>query len=111
MIEQAPKPVIAALHGTALGGGFELALTCHYRIAAAGTRIGLPEVSLGLLPGAGGTQRLPRIVGARAALEIITSGRQVPVGRLEKLWPLKVGFDSLRRRCVGGGDGRATGFL
>lgn len=85
VIEQAPKPVIAALHGTALGGGFELALTCHYRIAAAGTRIGLPEVSLGLLPGAGGTQRLPRIVGARSALEIITSGRQVSVAEALEL--------------------------
>ena len=76
-IEQAPKPVIAAIHGTALGGGFELALACHYRLAAESARVGLPEVHLGLLPGAGGTQRIPRIVGAAAALDIITSGRQI----------------------------------
>jgi 3-hydroxyacyl-CoA dehydrogenase len=77
MLDDAPKPVIAAIHGTALGGGFELALSCHYRVAARSAKVGLPEVHLGLLPGAGGTQRLPRIVGAEAALEIITSGRQI----------------------------------
>lgn len=77
MLDDAPKPVIAAIHGTALGGGFELALACHYRVAARGAKVGLPEVHLGLLPGAGGTQRLPRVVGAEAALGIITSGRQI----------------------------------
>ncbi|AOH82678.1 3-hydroxyacyl-CoA dehydrogenase [Sphingomonas panacis] len=77
LIEQAPKPVIAAIHGTALGGGFELALACHYRVAAETAKVGLPEVHLGLLPGAGGTQRVPRLVGAEAALDIITSGRQI----------------------------------
>jgi len=76
-IEFAPKPVIAAIHGTALGGGFELALVCHYRVAASSAKVGLPEVSLGILPGAGGTQRLPRVVGAEVALEMMTSGRQV----------------------------------
>jgi len=76
-IEQASKPVIAAIHGTALGGGFELALACHYRVAAQTAKVGLPEVRLGLLPGAGGTQRVPRLVGAEAALDIITSGRQI----------------------------------
>lgn len=76
-LEACPKPLIAALHGTALGGGLEVALGCHYRIALAGTRVGLPEVKLGLLPGAGGTQRLPRLVGVERALEIITSGRFV----------------------------------
>ncbi len=76
-IEFASKPVVAAIHGTALGGGFELALVCHYRVAASSAKVGLPEVSLGILPGAGGTQRLPRVVGAQAALEIMTSGRQV----------------------------------
>jgi 3-hydroxyacyl-CoA dehydrogenase len=76
-IEAFPKPIVAALHGTALGGGFELALSCHYRIAASTARVGLPEVLLGILPGAGGTQRLPRLVGAQRALDIITSGRQV----------------------------------
>lgn len=68
MIENAPKPVIAAIHGTALGGGLEVALTCHYRVAVPSAKCGLPEVNLGLLPGAGGTQRLPRIVGAQKAL-------------------------------------------
>lgn len=76
-IENAPKPVIAAIHGQALGGGFELSLVCHYRVAAQSARVGLPEVHLGLLPGAGGTQRVPRITGAEVALEIITSGRSV----------------------------------
>jgi 3-hydroxyacyl-CoA dehydrogenase len=71
----APKPVIAALHGNALGGGCELAAGCHYRIAARGTRIGLPEVNLGLLPGAGGTQRLPRLVGFDTALAMMLDGR------------------------------------
>ncbi|MGM0858309.1 MAG: enoyl-CoA hydratase/isomerase family protein [Pseudomonadota bacterium] len=76
-LEACPKPLIAALHGTALGGGLEVALGCHYRVALAGTRVGLPEVKLGLLPGAGGTQRLPRLVGVERALEMITSGRFV----------------------------------
>jgi 3-hydroxyacyl-CoA dehydrogenase len=77
-IEGAPKPVIAAIHGTALGGGLEVALTCHYRVAVPSARCGLPEVNLGLLPGAGGTQRLPRIVGVQKALEMMTSGQHVP---------------------------------
>lgn len=76
-IEDSAKPVIAAIHGTSLGGGFELSLACHYRVAVPSARVGLPEVKLGILPGAGGTQRLPRLVGACAALEIMTSGRQV----------------------------------
>lgn len=71
------KPIVAALHGTALGGGLELALACHYRIALASAKVGLPEVLLGLLPGAGGTQRLPRIAGVEFALDVITSGRKV----------------------------------
>ena len=73
-IEAIPKPVVAALHGTALGGGFELALACHFRVAIAGARVGLPEVKLGLLPGAGGTQRLPRLVGPEKALGMIVTG-------------------------------------
>ncbi len=77
-IEDLPKPVVAALHGTPLGGGVEIALACHYRVAAKDARLGLPEVKLGLLPGGGGTQRLPRLVGAKAALDIIASGAQVP---------------------------------
>ncbi len=77
-IENAAKPVIAAIHGTALGGGLEVALACHYRIAVPSAKCGLPEVNLGLLPGAGGTQRLPRIVGAAKALDMVTSGMHVP---------------------------------
>lgn len=74
-IEACPKPVVAALHGTALGGGLEVALGAHYRIAAPTARIGLPEVNLGILPGAGGTQRMPRIAGAGPTLEIALSGK------------------------------------
>ncbi len=77
MIEDAPKPVVAAIHGTALGGGLEVALTCHYRVAVPSAKCGLPEVNLGLLPGAGGTQRLPRIVGPEKALEMVTTGQHV----------------------------------
>ena len=77
-IENSPKPTIAALHGTPLGGGLETAMTLHYRIATPSTRMGLPEVKLGLLPGGGGTQRMPRIVGAEAALDLLLTGRQVP---------------------------------
>lgn len=76
-LEDAGKPVVAVLHGTCLGGGLEVALTCHYRIVAPGTRLGLPEVNLGLLPGGGGTQRLPRIVGVAAALDLLVSGTQI----------------------------------
>jgi 3-hydroxyacyl-CoA dehydrogenase len=76
-IENSTKPVVAAIHGTALGGGLEVALSCHYRVAVPSAKCGLPEVNLGLLPGAGGTQRLPRIVGPEAALEMITSGKHV----------------------------------
>src|SRR6201991_4401292 len=78
MMENSPKPVVAAIHGTALGGGLEVALCAHYRVAVPSARVGLPEVALGLLPGAGGTQRLPRIVGVEAALDMVTSGRHVP---------------------------------
>jgi 3-hydroxyacyl-CoA dehydrogenase len=77
VIEDIPKPVVAAIHGTALGGGLELALCCHYRVAVPSARCGLPEVKLGLLPGAGGTQRLPRIAGVERALEMVTSGEHV----------------------------------
>jgi 3-hydroxyacyl-CoA dehydrogenase len=77
-MEGASKPVISAIHGTALGGGLETALCCHFRVAVASAQFGLPEVKLGLLPGAGGTQRLPRVVGVQKALEMMTSGE--PVG-------------------------------
>ena len=76
-IEDSNIPVIAAIHGTALGGGLEVALTCHYRIAVPSAKCGLPEVNLGLLPGAGGTQRLPRVVGVEKALQMVTSGQHV----------------------------------
>jgi 3-hydroxyacyl-CoA dehydrogenase len=76
-IEGASQHVVAAIHGTALGGGFEVALACHYRVAVPSAKCGLPEVKLGLLPGAGGTQRLPRIVGVERALEMLTSGEHV----------------------------------
>jgi 3-hydroxyacyl-CoA dehydrogenase len=78
-IEASPKPVVAALHGTPLGGGLELALGCHFRVAAPGTRLGLPEIKLGLLPGGGGTQRLPRLVGMDKALTMIVTGEPIPV--------------------------------
>lgn len=76
-IEASAKPVVAAIQGVALGGGLELALAAHYRLAVGGARLGLPEVLLGLLPGAGGTQRLPRLIGAKAALELMLSARQL----------------------------------
>jgi 3-hydroxyacyl-CoA dehydrogenase len=85
MIENSPKPVIAAIHGTALGGGLEVALACHYRIAVPSAKCGLPEVNLGLLPGAGGTQRLPRIVGPEKALEMVTSGQHVPAEQCHRM--------------------------
>jgi 3-hydroxyacyl-CoA dehydrogenase len=76
-MENAAKPVVAAIHGTALGGGLETALCCHFRVSDSGARFGLPEVNLGLLPGAGGTQRLPRVVGPETALQMMTSGSQI----------------------------------
>jgi len=76
IMEAGSKPTIAAIHGTALGGGLELALHCNFRVAVPSARMGLPEVKLGILPGAGGTQRLPRLVGVPVALDLITSGRQ-----------------------------------
>lgn len=76
-IEQSTKPVVAAIHGVALGGGLELALGCHYRVASARAKLGLPEVNLGLVPGGGGTQRLPRLIGVKAALQLIQHGSPV----------------------------------
>jgi len=84
-MEGAPKPVIAAIHGTALGGGYEVSMCCHYRIAVPSAKVGLPEVKLGLLPGGQGTQRLPRIVGAAAALEIMVGGDPIPAPRALEL--------------------------
>jgi 3-hydroxyacyl-CoA dehydrogenase len=80
-VENSGKPIVAAIHGTAFGGGLEVALACHYRAAVASAKIGLPEVKLGILPGAGGTQRLPRLIGVEAALGIIVSGDPVPAAQ------------------------------
>ncbi|WP_444898511.1 3-hydroxyacyl-CoA dehydrogenase NAD-binding domain-containing protein [Microbulbifer sp. VAAC004] len=84
-IENSRKPVIAAIHGTALGGGFEVALACHYRCAQASAKVGLPEVKLGLLPGAGGTQRTPRLAGVATALEMITKGTPIPAAKAKSM--------------------------
>src|SRR3954452_23624148 len=80
-IEACTKPVVAAIHGTALGGGLEVALACHYRVAVPSAKLGTPEVKLGLIPGAGGTQRLPRVAGVRKALEMCATGN--PIGAKE----------------------------
>jgi len=84
-MEDSTKPLIAAIHGTALGGGLEVSLGCHFRIAAPTAKVGLPEVKLGLLPGAGGTQRLPRIAGVKAALDMIVSGNPITAQRALEL--------------------------
>lgn len=85
MIEAADKPVVAAIHGTALGGGLETALVCHYRIAVPSAKLGVPEVKLGLLPGAGGTQRLPRVVGVEAAATMCSLGEPVSAPTAEAM--------------------------
>ncbi|NXG36169.1 ECHP enzyme, partial [Dromaius novaehollandiae] len=85
LIERSEKPAVAAIEGIAFGGGLEVALGCHYRIAHVQARMGLPEVTLGLLPGAEGTQRLPRLIGIPAALDIITTGRHIPATEALKL--------------------------
>ena len=84
-IEQSTKPVIAAVNGYAFGGGCELALACHVRLASDNAVLGLPEVSLGIIPGYGGTQRLPRLIGAGRALEIILTGRRVKADEAERI--------------------------
>src|SRR3954466_10942804 len=83
VMESSPKPVVAAIHGTALGGGLEVALACHFRVATRDAKLGLPEVKLGLLPGAGGTQRLPRAVGPELAVKMIVGGD--PIGATDAL--------------------------
>ena len=80
-IESAAKPVVAAIHGNALGGGLEVAMSCHYRVMAADARVGQPEVLLGIIPGAGGTQRLPRLCGAATAIQMCTDGKPVPAAK------------------------------
>ncbi len=93
-LENATKPVVAAVHSVAMGGGLELALGCHYRIAAPGCSVALPEVKIGLIPGAGGTQRLPRVLGVEVALNMIVSGEPVPSEKLAALPGQKL-FDRL----------------
>lgn len=120
-IEACGKPVVAALHGTALGGGLEVALGCHARVALSSAKVGLPEVTLGILPGAGGTQRLPRIAGAAAALDLITSGRHVAAVEALKLGivdavvdgddPLAAGLAHARRLAEGEATGRRSGEI
>src|SRR3954468_15337569 len=83
--DDSPKPVVAAIHGYALGGGLETALACHYRVAVPSAKVGLPEVLIGILPGGGGTQRLPRLIGVKAALDMIVTGRHVPAPEAHRL--------------------------
>src|ERR1700751_4675385 len=85
VLDASQKPVVAAIHGYALGGGLEIALASHYRIAVPSAKVGLPEVLIGILPGSGGTQRLPRLIGPKAAMEMITSGRHVPAEEAKAL--------------------------
>lgn len=120
-IETCTKPVVASLHGTALGGGLEVALGCHARVALASARVGLPEVTLGILPGAGGTQRLPRLAGAEAALDLITSGRHAAAVEALKLGivdavvegedPLAAGLAFARTMIANGNKGRRSGEI
>ncbi len=85
VLDNSQKPVVAAIHGYALGGGLEIALASNYRIAVPSAKVGLPEVLIGILPGSGGTQRLPRLIGPKAAMEMIVSGRHVPVEEAHRL--------------------------
>src|SRR5262249_40402725 len=111
-IEACPKPVIAAVNGYALGGGCELALACHIRTASDSAQFGLPEVTLGIIPGYGGTQRLPRIVGRGRALELILGAQRVNaeealrIGLVNKVFPaaqLQAETEKLARRILGMG--------
>ena len=94
--ENSAKPVVAAIHSVVMGGGLELALGCHYRIAAPGTSVALPEVKLGLIPGAGGTQRLPRVIGVEPALNMIVSGEAIKSEMLAMLPGQKL-FDAMAK--------------
>jgi 3-hydroxyacyl-CoA dehydrogenase len=110
VLDASAKPVVAAIHGYALGGGLEIALASHYRIAVPSAKVGLPEVLIGILPGSGGTQRLPRLIGPKAAMEMIVSGRHVPaeeakgLGTIDELVPqgsdLKAAAIAMARRVA-----------
>lgn len=113
-------PVVAAMHGTVMGGGLEIALACHYRVAAAGTRFGMPEVTLGIIPGAGGTQRMPRLIGADQALELIVTARPVDAAKGRDLGfidaivdgDLRAGAIAYLRSLIAAGKGpRRTGEM
>ena len=93
MIEDSETPFVAVLHGTVLGGGFEIAMACAWRIAQAGTRFGLPEVNVGLIPGAGGTQRAPRLIGMEAAIDMAASGQMLDAQALKALGGLDLVFE------------------
>jgi 3-hydroxyacyl-CoA dehydrogenase len=120
-IEAATKPVVASMHGTSLGGGFEVGMAAHYRIAQKTSKLGLPEVHLGILPGAGGTQRAPRLLGAANALDAITSGRHMPATEVAEMGgidalddsgdPLKAGLDYCRKLLDEGAGVRRTGEM
>jgi 3-hydroxyacyl-CoA dehydrogenase len=99
-LENFPKLTIAAIHGTALGGGLELALTCAARVAVASAKVGLPEVNLGILPGAGGTQRLPRLTGPEAALDIITSGKHITAAKALEYGVIDAVVDDVRTGAI-----------
>ena len=116
-LEDCNKPVVAAMHGTTLGGGLELAMACHYRCASPGTRLGMPEITLGILPGAGGTQRLPRLVGTENALDLLLSGAPIDAARARELGlideivgddALEGGVDYARRLLAMGAGVRPT---
>jgi len=119
-IEASPLLVVSALHGTALGGGLEVALATHYRIAVPQAKVGLPEVHLGILPGAGGTQRLPRVAGVEAALDMITTGRHVRadealrlgvIDRVAEGEPREIGLSYLRELLDEGAPRRPVGEM
>jgi 3-hydroxyacyl-CoA dehydrogenase len=119
-LENQAIPVVCAIHGLVLGGGLELALACHYRVAAPGTRCGFPEVTLGIIPGAGGTQRLPRLIGVQQSLELILSARPVPAEQGEKLGFIDAILDGdfapaainyTRELVAAGGKARPTGAM
>lgn len=116
-LENCEKPVIASMHGTPMGGGVEIAMACHYRCATAGTKLGMPEITLGILPGAGGTQRLPRLVGIEASLDMFLSGapidasRALALGLIDEVTgddPVQGGIDYARRLLAQGAGPRPT---